>query len=259
MRASNGLKALRNRCNVTVREVEQASRRIAEAKDDKKYCISNSWLAQLENGISAPNIWTIFSLCAIYRVTVRAFLQLYNVDINEIEKYAVIANPHLTLLQSNGDDSARLPPSTNDDDIRLSSNLTRIEDKQHVLYGYIGLMDYTMYPLIRPGAMVEIDTTQDKLPANSWKNEFERPIFFIELRDGYACGWCELQGHQLLVIPHHSSPASIRRFIHPRDAEIVGRVVSYNTRCVDSATEAKSPVAWHSKQISFNAQRTRIP
>ena len=257
MRASNKLKALRNKCNVTVRDVEQASRRIAEAKDDKKYCISNSWLAQLENGISAPNIWTIFSLCAIYRITIREFLQLYEVDTNEIDQYAVIANPHLTLLQPN--DSARLASSTDDDDIRLSSNLMRTEHKQHVLYGYIGLADYTMYPLIRPGAMVEIDTTQDKPSANSWKNEFERPIFFIELRDGYACGWCELQGNQLLVIPHHSSPASIRRFIHPRDAEIVGRVVSYNTRCVDSATEAKSPLAWHSKQITFNAQRTRIP
>ena len=245
MRASNKLKALRNKCNVTVREVEQASRRIAEAKDDKKYCISNSWLAQLENGISAPNIWTIFSLCAIYRITIREFLQLYEVDTNEIDKYAVIANPHLTLLQPNADDPEQLAQSGND-------------DKQHV-YGHIGLADYTMYPLIRPGAMVEIDTTQDKPPANSWKNEFERPIFFIELRDGYACGWCELQGNQLLVIPHHSSPASIRRFIHPRDAEIVGRVVSYNTRCVDSATEAKSPLAWNRKQITFNAQRTRIP
>lgn len=259
MRASNNLKALRNKCHVTVREVEQASRRIAEAKDDKKYCISNSWLAQLENGVSAPNIWTIFSLCAIYRVTIREFLQLYEVDTNELDKYAVIANPHLTLLHPNGDDSARPAPSAEDDETSPSSTLVSAERKQHVLYGHIGLADYTMYPLIRPGAEVEIDTTQNKLHANSrWHNEFERPIWFIELHDGYACGWCEVQGNQLLVIPHHSSPANIRRFIYPREAEIVGRVVSYNTRCVDSATEAKRPVASHRKQITFNAQRTRI-
>jgi hypothetical protein len=55
----------------------------------------------------------------------------------------------------------------------------------------------------------------------------------VELREGYACGWCELQGNQLLIIPHHSSPASVRRFTFPREAEIVGRVVSYYTRCVD--------------------------
>jgi transcriptional regulator with XRE-family HTH domain len=236
MPAGNKLKALRNKCNVTVRDVEQASRRIAEAKGDKNYCVSNSWLAQLENGISAPNIWTIFSLCAIYRVTIRDFLRLYNVDIDEIEKYTFIANPHLTLLHPNGNDNGRLAPSGHPD-APHSSSLLRAEDKQHVVYGYIGLADYTMYPLIRPGSVVEVDTTQTKLRANSWHNEFERPIFFIELRDGYACGWCELQGNQLLIIPHHSSPATTRRFTYPRDAEIVGRVVSYNTRCVDAAPE----------------------
>ena len=53
------------------------------------------------------------------------------------------------------------------------------------------------------------------------------------LREAYACGWCELQGNQLLIIPHPSSPASVRRFTYPREAEIVGRVVSYSTNCVD--------------------------
>jgi len=236
--ASNKLKALRNKCNVTVRDVEQASRRIAEAKGDKNYCVSNSWLAQLENGISAPNIWTIFSLCAIYRVTIREFLQLYNVDIGEIEEYTFVANPHLTLLHPHGTNNGRVAPFPKQDEPPSVSSLMPAEDKQHLLSGHIGLADYTMYPLIRPGAMVEIDTTQNKLHANSWHNEFERPIFFIELRDGYACGWCELQGNQLLVIPHHSSPATIRRFNYPRDAEIVGRVVSYNTTCVDSTPEA---------------------
>lgn len=218
---------------MTVRDVEQASHRIADAKGDKNYCISNSWLAQLENGISAPNIWTSFSLCAIYRVTLRDFLLLYNVDIDEIEKYTFVANPHLTSLQPNMKDNGRPAPAANDGRLPPASGLMPADDSQHVIYGYIGLTDYTMYPLIRPGAVVEIDTSQNKLQANSWHNEFERPIFFIELRDGYACGWCEVQGNQLLIIPHHSSPATIRRFIYPREAEIVGRVVSYNTRCVD--------------------------
>jgi len=249
MPASYKLKALRNKCNVTVREVEQASRRIAEAKGDKNYCISNSWLAQLENGISAPNIWTIFSLCAIYRVSIREFLRLYNVDVDEIEKYASIANPHLTLLQPDRDDNSAPAQA---DELPTSSTVVRSENKQHVIYGYIGLADYTMYPLIRPGAMVEIDTTQDKLQANSWHNEFERPIYFIELRDGYACGWCELQSNQLLIIPHPSSSATIRRFLYPREAEIVGRVVSYTTRCVDS-----TPENVHLLRIQSTARSTR--
>ncbi len=224
MRASNKLKALRNKCNVTVREVEKASRRIADAKGDTNYFVSNSWLAQLENGVSAPNIWTVFSLCAIYRVSIRDLLLVYNLDINETEKYAFIANPHLTLLHPNGHDNAAVGPAAS--------------DKRHTLYGQIGLSDFTMHPMIRPGSVVEIDTRQYKLQGNSWHNEFERPIYFIELRDGYACGWCEVQGNQLLIVPHHSSPASIRRFTYPRDAEIVGRVISYKTPCIDSAPES---------------------
>jgi len=93
----------------------------------------------------------------------------------------------------------------------------------------------TMYPMIRPGALLKIDTSQSKLAMNGWRNEYERPVYFVELRGGYACGWCELQGNQLLIIPHPSSPASVRRFTYPREAEIVGRVVGYSTNCVDVA------------------------
>ncbi|HET9479607.1 MAG TPA: hypothetical protein VFO72_09695, partial [Pyrinomonadaceae bacterium] len=62
MAAGQQLKLLRNRRNITVREVEQASRRIADAKKDKRFQISNGWLAQLENGVSEPSICKLFSL-----------------------------------------------------------------------------------------------------------------------------------------------------------------------------------------------------
>lgn len=240
MAGSNKLKALRNKCDLTVRDVEQASHRIADAKGNKNYCISNSWLAQLENGVSAPNIWTIFSLCAIYRVSFRDLLRLYEVETDEIEKYTSIANPHLTVLRPDADHNGPPMPPDGDDESERSSRLMKAEDKSDIIYGYIGLIDYTMHPLIRPGAVVEIDTSQTKPDAISWQHEYDRPIFFIELRDGFACGWCEMQGNQLLLIPHPSSPAAkIRRFLCPREAEIVGRVVSYNTRCVDSVTDVR--------------------
>ena len=90
-----------------------------------------------------------------------------------------------------------------------------------------------MYPMIRPGAHLTIDTSQNTVVMNASRNEYERPVYFIELRGAYACGWCELQGNQLLIIPHHSSPASVRRFTYPREAEIFGRVIGYSTNCVD--------------------------
>ncbi|HEX2271705.1 MAG TPA: hypothetical protein VHH35_19315, partial [Pyrinomonadaceae bacterium] len=113
------------------------------------------------------------------------------------------------------------------------------EITSHIRYGYIGLSDDTMYPLIRPGAIVEIDTRQCKIPPPvEATNEFEKPIFFVELRDGWAFGWCELQGRKLVITPYPLSRARVRQFEYPREAEIVGRVVGYNTPCVDGAIKA---------------------
>jgi transcriptional regulator with XRE-family HTH domain len=246
--AGNKLKMLRNRRNITVRQVEKASVRIAEAKGDKRFRISNGWLAQLENGISEPSICKLFTLSAIYHADFRELSRLYNVDIDEIEKYALIANPNLTQLcpepsmASNvaGLEDRDEPRTRLGSSIASPSSSSRTEIGRGVLSGYIGLTDYTMYPLIRPGAVVEIDTNQKNLNSIPWQNEFERPIFFIELRDEYACGWCELQGSQLLIVPYYpSSQVTIRSFTFRRDAEIVGRVVAYNTRCVDSLKKEK--------------------
>ena len=35
-----------------------------------------------------------------------------------------------------------------------------------------------------------IDETQRKVVNSGWANEFDRPIYFLEHRQGYACGWC---------------------------------------------------------------------
>ena len=244
MPAGQQLKCLRHRRNITVREVEQASRRIADVKGDKRFFISNGWLAQLENGVSEPSICKLFSLSVIYHANFLDLVRMYNVDVDDKEKYEPVANPHLTQLISethngNGQSlssplhSERLTSLVSELDVKSAAQLAGGEDSASSgIDGHLGSSDFTMHPMIRPGSLVKIDTNQDKLTSGSWPNEYERPIFFIELRNAYACGWCELQGNQLLIIPHPSSPAGVRRFTYPREAEIVGRVVGYSTNCV---------------------------
>jgi len=236
--AGQKLKSLRNRHNITVREVEQASRRIADVKGDKRFCISNGWLAQLENGDSEPSIWKLFSLSIIYRANLLDLLLLYNIDVNQKEKYEPVADPYLTqLISQNCQAVSEIAASLDwlSTGLNVGQTANGEDCPSHIIYGHLGLAEFTMYPMIRPGALLKIDTSQNKLVTNTWRNEYERPIYFIELRDAYACGWCELQGNQLLIIPHHSSRATVRRFTYPREAEIVGRVVSYSTNCVDVA------------------------
>ena len=186
----------------------------------------------------------------IYHTNFLDLVRLYNVDVDEKEKYEPVADPHLTqLISKQHSGNGRLVSATLD--ARLStepiSELGAMSARQlaggeerapSIIYGHLGSSDLTMYPMIRPGALLKIDTSQNKLSAVAWRNEYERPIFFIELRGGYACGWCELQGNQLLIIPHPSSPASVRSFTYPREAEIVGRVVGYSTHCLDTESQS---------------------
>lgn len=250
MPAGQQLKSLRQRRNITVREVEQASRRIVEVKGgDKRFLISNGWLAQLENGASEPSIPKLFSLSVIYQANFHDLLRLYNVDVDDKEKYHPVANPHLTQLLSethsgNGHsvssslNAERLTSLVSEVEAMSARQLAGVEDNgRGLIYGHLGSSDFTMHPMIRPGSLLKVDTNQTKLISGTWPNEYERPIFFIELRDAYACGWCELHGNQLLIIPHPSSPVGVRQFTYPREAEIVGRVVAYSTSCVDLKSE----------------------
>jgi transcriptional regulator with XRE-family HTH domain len=241
MHAGKTLRSFRNKYNITVRQVESASERIAEAKGDKRFRISNSWLAQLENSSAEPGICKLFSLSTIYNIAFCDLVRLYDVDIDEIERYRTVAEPDKTQLVENQipDLSSTLKldidqTSLVQTDLPVVAALNnRGKTTSQTCYGYIGMKDLTMYPLIRPGSYVCIDTTQTKLKPIGWRNEYERPIYFVELRGGYACGWCEVHADHLLIIPHHSSPRTIRQLTYPREAEIVGRVTSFNTRCVE--------------------------
>jgi hypothetical protein len=105
-------------------------------------------------------------------------------------------------------------------------------DVRHCQYGYIGMDDYSMHPLLRPGSFVQIDNQINRVNASEWRTEFDRPIYFVELRDSYACSWAELKGPQLTLIPHPLSGAPIRQFLYPDEAEVIGQVTAVAMRLV---------------------------
>lgn len=51
-------------------------------------------------------------------------------------------------------------------------------DLRNCLCGYIGLEDYTPFPMIRPGLFVEIDEHQNNVKPGNWQNEFRPPHLF---------------------------------------------------------------------------------
>jgi hypothetical protein len=59
-------------------------------------------------------------------------------------------------------------------------------------------------------------------------------LSYLERRDEYICSWCEIREGHLLAVPYPNSQCEIRRFPHPREADIVGRVIGVAMRLAES-------------------------
>ena len=101
-----------------------------------------------------------------------------------------------------------------------------------------------MYPFLRPGTFVQIDDRSTKVRKGVWRTQFDRPIYFVELRDDeYAFSWCELDGRELRLIPHPCSPCATRFLPFPDEAEIVGRVTGIAMQLSSPVQEAQVHIA----------------
>lgn len=253
MSAGDQLKAIRVRLGITLREVEDQSRRIADSEGSDDYFLSNAWLSQIEEKDSIPSVCKMFSLATVLHISFLEVMNIFGVDLDRITRYQMTAprrsKTHLTNIQPADKNRPVSFPIRFDHGFRASSTnlLSRMVETwgeipiglvQHLdirnsLYGYIGLNDNSMYPVLRPGSFVQIDQRVNRVLPSSWRSEHDRPIYFLELRDGYACSWCELHGDQLLLIPHPLSGFKIRQFEFQQEVEIVGRVTAVAMRIVD--------------------------
>ncbi|MGA7920762.1 MAG: helix-turn-helix transcriptional regulator, partial [Candidatus Acidiferrales bacterium] len=248
-RAGEKLRQLRESLGLTLREVEGRSEKIAREKGNSEYAISRGWLADIENGQHLPSMYKFYSLGVIYGCGWSRLTGFFDLTIADVAKdQALFGLPRTHLLDMPAEyqgETIALPLQSREaaglEKTNLLSGLTSIWgdipvelvqrlSPQKALYGYIGLTDYTLYPLIPPGTFVQIDVNQKKITPGPTRFDFDRAIYFIELRNGYAYGWCELEGEQLIVVPHPHSGSRIRRFEHPREAEIVGRVTGVAMR-----------------------------
>jgi transcriptional regulator with XRE-family HTH domain len=260
MRPGEQLRELRNRLGVTTREVEEFSRSIAEDRKNEEFYISNAWLTQLENKNSIPSIYKLYSLSVIYRARFADLLKVFGIDLNDTPRYQLalpLENTHLVSFEDLEPDRAvpfpvRFDKGFNLETTSLISRMVQVWgevpvallqklDVRRCQYGYIGTDDYSMYPLLRPGSFVQIESHTTRVQNSEWRTEFDRPIYFVELRDGYACSWCEMRGSQLTLIPHPLSGCTIRQFAYPSEAEIIGQVTGVAMRLVPQESDADGP------------------
>lgn len=81
-----GLREIREKLGLTLKEVEEQSRRIAEERQDFYYLISAGRLSQLENSNSLPSLYKLASLSFIYKVPLTELFRIYGVDMPAVAK-----------------------------------------------------------------------------------------------------------------------------------------------------------------------------
>ena len=82
-----------------------------------------------------------------------------------------------------------------------------------------------MAPILRPGSTVLINTHSRQVQECNWRSEYERPLYFVELRGGFRCGWFVKHKSRLMMQPHPLSHCLPEEWETPQEAEIVGQVI----------------------------------
>lgn len=249
--AGHKLRHLRESLGLTLRVVETASSEVAARHGNQEFFIPFSRLSEIETKGVVPSIHRIYTLAAIYHCGYRAICAWYNVDFNTIaEDSHLVQIPKTHHFDSIPHPDSLTVPVVVDPgfDVRHTMNLGRMIQKWGTVplqylpalkrgahtYAFLGADDFTMYPLLMPGSFLQVDESRTEILKEGWRSEFERPIYFIETREGFICSWCNISDcDQLVIQPHPLSPVAPRVFRHPQDAEVVGQVVGVAMRLGD--------------------------
>jgi len=242
LRSGKSLRTLREKLGLTMRDVETSSARIAAKYRNEEYSVPPSRLSDIETKGLLPSIHRLYTLSVIYRRDLRELLSWYGIDVSNTAADLGLVAPPKSHLSGALDGLAtvqvplRMDPAF---DESRTMNLGRMVEQWGAVplaylaqfanddftYGYIGHQDLTMYPILPPGSFIQVDESRSKVLEGAWRSEYERPIYFVETRDGHTCCWCSMRKDEIILQPHPLSPVAIRVLRHPQEAEVLGQVV----------------------------------
>lgn len=236
------LRQARERLGLTYRDVERASYGLSRQHGRSEFILHISRLADIENRSVIPSLHKLYSLATIYHLNPIDVCGWYEIPFaDHFRDGSRISAPktHLAAPPTACRVPLRFDPAF---DPRRTAYLSRmieqwgplegslIDGHRPYRYGYVGLEDRRMDPLLRPGSLVQVDPTLRTIRNFGWKNEFERPIFLVDVRNGYRCCWFLTDGTRLVLQPYPLSPCLPEVWRLPSEAEVVGQVVGVVTR-----------------------------
>jgi transcriptional regulator with XRE-family HTH domain len=234
------LRAIRQQWRLSLREVEQRSRRFARQRRDLSYRVSASWLTRIESGDHELTVNKWIALAEIYGIPTEQLIRLVGHGNEQSTALGHLPDPDepLSLTEGLRKSEAKLLVSDMPSAAQFTDHTTlfaaegRPSSTPYRL-GIIGRLDLTLSPMIPPGSTVQIDITMREIsPSENWTHQFQRPIYFLSTKDGYVCGWCELDQNSewLTLIPHPLSTASSRKWKYQTEVENLGRVIAVTVR-----------------------------
>jgi transcriptional regulator with XRE-family HTH domain len=245
--AGKKLRELREHMGHTLRDVELASTSLAESRGIEEFIINPSRLSDIETKGVIPSIYRLYVLSVIYRADFTELLKLYGVDLSFTAADFSICTPAKThrIEIAEGRGNVQIPAKLDPGfDVGRTTDLGRMIEswgtipmqylqelsKKKYIYAYIGLEDLTMYPLLLPGSFIQVDEDRSRAEEKKWRSELERPIYFVETREGHVCCWCSVRRGEIVLQSHPLSPVPARILKHPQEAEILGQVVGVAMR-----------------------------
>jgi len=245
--AGMALRRIRDSLSLTMRDVESASVTVSQRHGSQEYLIPPSRLSDIETKGIVPSVFRFYSLAVIYHKPVGELLQLYGIELDGTSADWDASRParsHLVTLES-APGLCTMPVKLDPGfDLGETSDLGRMVQQwgtvpfsllghlasQNYTYAFIGSQDFTMSPILQPGSFVQVDESKRAVVERHWRSEYERPIYFVETREGFTCSWCSPRPNSLVLQPHPLSPTQVRILKHPQEAEVIGQVVGVAMR-----------------------------
>ena len=236
------LRRARERLGLTFRDVERASYELACQRGRPDFIVHLSRLADIENREVTPSIYKLYALAVIYHLDPKDVCEWYDVPFEgHFSDGAQLGAPktHLAAGPAKLVLPVRFDPAF---DPRRTELLTRMVERwgqleavlfnqpARYLYGYVGVDDMRMHPLLRPGSLVLVDPNLRQVQNSGWVNEYERPIYFIELHREFRCCWCHCDNGKITLAPHPLSACAPESYQNPAEAEVIGQVVGLAMR-----------------------------
>lgn len=236
------LRQVRERLGLTYRDVEAASYELASRRGRPEFVLHISRLADIENHNVVPGLHKLYALAVLYHLNPLQLFNWYDVPFEECFEDGLqfaVPRTHVAAPPSGLRVPLRFDPAF---DPRRTDFLSRMverwghfegalvkENPRHC-YGYIGLNDRRMVPLLRPGSLVLVDTEMRQIEDEAWATEHDRPMYLVDVRDGYRCGWFARGNGKLMMQPHPLSRCAPETWNLPEQAEVVGKVIGVVTR-----------------------------